>query len=178
MAWSPNFDPKSADGCLDARVLETINLDPISSKPATVDVRFCKHAGRRLLRVAARRRPSCRPELSRVRRGLQFSPVDERLVGYASDRTGQLEVYVALRSDLSAGRPVSDGRGTQMRWSRTGRELFYRHFNEIHVVGVSVEGGTVQVGRDTIFSEGRYLFGGARRSPTTTSTSTAGGFSW
>jgi Tol biopolymer transport system component len=54
-----------------------------------------------------------------------FSP-DGRWVAYASDESGPREVYV--RPFGASGRPerVSTNGGTEPRWRRDGRELFYR----------------------------------------------------
>jgi hypothetical protein len=51
---------------------------------------------------------------------------DGRLLAYASDESGQLEVYVLPLSDPSRRVQVSHGGGTQPVWSPDGRQLFYR----------------------------------------------------
>jgi dipeptidyl aminopeptidase/acylaminoacyl peptidase len=55
----------------------------------------------------------------------QFSP-DGRLVAYTSDETGKNEIYVRPFPQ-AAGRKwaVSTNGGTQPRWRRDGKELFY-----------------------------------------------------
>jgi Tol biopolymer transport system component len=54
----------------------------------------------------------------------QFSP-DGRWVAYVSDESGSQQVYV--RSFLAVGgqRQISTDGGTQPRWRRDGKELFY-----------------------------------------------------
>jgi len=55
----------------------------------------------------------------------QFSP-DGRFVAYTSDETGKSEVYVRPFPRASDGKwVVSTNGGTQPRWRRDGRELFY-----------------------------------------------------
>jgi len=55
----------------------------------------------------------------------QFSP-DGRWVVYTSDETGTKEVYVRPFPMSSGGKwPVSNGGGSQPRWRRDGKELFY-----------------------------------------------------
>ncbi len=51
---------------------------------------------------------------------------DGQLLAYASDETGQLEVYVMPLRDPSRRVRVSQGGGTQPVWSPDGRHLFYR----------------------------------------------------
>jgi Tol biopolymer transport system component len=62
---------------------------------------------------------------------------DGRLVAYASDESGQFEIYVAAVQDRSPGpgtrERVSSGGGSDPRWSRDGQELFFRRGSEIHV---------------------------------------------
>lgn len=62
---------------------------------------------------------------------------DGRLVAYASDESGQLEVYVEVIQDRSPGpgtrERVSSGGGSDPRWRRDGQELFFRRGSEIHV---------------------------------------------
>jgi serine/threonine protein kinase/WD40 repeat protein len=55
----------------------------------------------------------------------QFSP-DGRFVAYTSDETGRSEIYVRPFPNASGGRwLVSTNGGTQPRWRRNGKELFY-----------------------------------------------------
>src|SRR5262249_16135049 len=53
-----------------------------------------------------------------------FSP-DSRWVAYASDESGRFEVYVASFPDPVRRVRVSAEGGSQPRWSRDGKELFY-----------------------------------------------------
>jgi hypothetical protein len=51
---------------------------------------------------------------------------DGRLLAYASNESGQFEIYVLRLSDPSRRVQVSQGGGTQPVWSPDGRQLFYR----------------------------------------------------
>ena len=52
---------------------------------------------------------------------------NSRWLAYASDESGRYEIYVQSFPDASTGGKItiSSGGGTQPRWSRNGRELFY-----------------------------------------------------
>ena len=45
---------------------------------------------------------------------------------YQSNESGQPEIYVRRYPALDRAWPVSEGGGVQARWSRTGREIYYR----------------------------------------------------
>ena len=54
----------------------------------------------------------------------RLSP-DGRWLAYSSDESGRLEAYVRRFPSLEDRRPVSSEGGTNVVWSRDGRELFY-----------------------------------------------------
>ena len=56
--------------------------------------------------------------------GGQFSP-DGRWVAYASDESGTWEVYLASFPEGTGRRQVSTGGGSQPRWRRDGKEIYY-----------------------------------------------------
>ncbi len=67
----------------------------------------------------------------------EWSP-DGRWVAYESQETGRAEVFVAAFPQPGGRWQVSQGGGTEARWSRDGRELFY--FDpENHLVSVDVD---------------------------------------
>jgi Tol biopolymer transport system component len=80
-----------------------------------------------------------------------FSP-DGRWVAYASDEPGRKEVYVASFPDPSRRYRVSTEGGSQPRWSRDGRELFFVGSGQL--MAVSVE----RKGDDLSFGQSRPLF--------------------
>jgi len=61
--------------------------------------------------------------------GMTFSPrfsPDGRFVAFGSDESGTFEIYVQPFPNASQGKwMVSAGGGTEPRWSRDGKELFY-----------------------------------------------------
>jgi Tol biopolymer transport system component len=62
---------------------------------------------------------------------------DSRWLAYASDESGQLEIYLERLADRSPEPGtrvrVTSGGGSDPRWRRDGRELFFRRGSEIHV---------------------------------------------
>ncbi len=67
---------------------------------------------------------------------LALSP-DARWLAYASNEAGrQFEVYVASFPDMGSKRLVSRGGGTQPRWARSGRELFFHSGGQLMAVAV------------------------------------------
>lgn len=96
-------------------------------------------------------------------RAIALSP-DGRWLAYVSDETGHDEVYVRRLTEGSARWPVSLGGGTEPRWGRAGRELYYRNGDSLNVVAVQT-GAEFRSGPPRVLL---VLFGGAiRRRPTT-----------
>lgn len=62
-----------------------------------------------------------------------FSP-DGRSIAYASNESGQFDVYVDSFPKPGARVRVTTAGGTEPRWSHDGRELFFRRGAAIHVV--------------------------------------------
>jgi hypothetical protein len=73
-------------------------------------------------------------------RDAQFSP-DGRYVAYRSDESGRAEVYVASYPSLEGRTAISTDGGTVPRWSRDGRELFFRQGDAIMAANVDTRGG-------------------------------------
>ena len=69
----------------------------------------------------------------------KFSP-NGRYVAYVSDESGQPEVYVQPFPEGGRKVTVSNSGGSQLRWSRDGKELFYVEGGKLMVVAVSTEG--------------------------------------
>jgi Protein kinase domain/WD40-like Beta Propeller Repeat len=67
--------------------------------------------------------------------GASVSP-DGRWLAYASDESGLLVVYVRPFPEGEGRYQVSPGFGTEPRWSRDGRELFYRSGNVLYAVTI------------------------------------------
>jgi hypothetical protein len=73
-------------------------------------------------------------------REAEFSP-DGRWVAWVSDESGAEEVYVASYPDLVDKLAISTGGGTAPKWSRDGRELFYRQGDALMAVAVDTSRG-------------------------------------
>jgi Tol biopolymer transport system component len=67
----------------------------------------------------------------------QFSP-DGKWIAYESDESGRFEVYVQPFPGPGQKWPVSRGGGAQVRWPRSGSELFYIGLDN-RLMAVSVE---------------------------------------
>jgi serine/threonine-protein kinase len=70
----------------------------------------------------------------------QISP-DGRWLAYVSNETGRQEVYVQPFPGLGGKWQVSATGGTEPRWSRDGRQLFYRSGNKMMAVDVQTRSG-------------------------------------
>lgn len=64
---------------------------------------------------------------------------DGRWLAYTSDESGRREVFVRPFPDLGAKWQISTAGGFSPKWSRNGRELFYR--DGTHLMVVAVGGG-------------------------------------
>jgi WD40 repeat protein len=80
-----------------------------------------------------------------------FSP-DSRWVAYASDESGRKEIYAASFPDPIRRFRVSSDGGSQPRWSRDGKELFYVRSGQLMAAAVGRQGD------DLTFGESRPLF--------------------
>jgi serine/threonine protein kinase len=79
-------------------------------------------------------------------RNAQFSP-DGRWLAYASNETGNMEVYVSPFLNGNGKWQVSSGGGHEPRWRRDGKELFYvaadgKMMSAAVTAGVSFEAGS------------------------------------
>jgi dipeptidyl aminopeptidase/acylaminoacyl peptidase len=87
-----------------------------------------------------------------------FSP-DGRFLAYESNESGRLEVYVRPFPPGGGRWQVSDGGGAYPRWSRTGRELFYRTDTGIMSAQVEAAGDTLRVGKPSVVFQGAFRGG-------------------
>jgi hypothetical protein len=108
-----------------------------------------------------------------------FSP-DGRAIAYASDESGQYDVYVDTYPTPGSRVRVTTAGGTEPRWSADGRELYFRRGSEIHAVRLAssrqVESITRLFGLDDpirsydVAADGRFLINmpAANNSPAAT----------
>ncbi len=73
-------------------------------------------------------------------RNAEHSP-DGRFLAFVSDESGRFEVYVARYPSLEGRSAVSLEGGTNPRWSRDGRELFFRQGDAVMAASVDSRGG-------------------------------------
>jgi dipeptidyl aminopeptidase/acylaminoacyl peptidase len=92
----------------------------------------------------------------------RFSP-DSRWIAYMSDESGKKEVYVRPFPAASGGKwMVSKGGGTQPRWRRDGKELFYISADsKLMAVEVATASGTFQAGIPKVLFGAPIWGGGA-----------------
>lgn len=64
-----------------------------------------------------------------------FSP-DGRSIAYASNESGQFDIYLDGFPKAGARMRITTAGGTEPRWSADGRELFFRRGSEIHAVAL------------------------------------------
>ncbi|NNE37121.1 MAG: hypothetical protein HKN08_02355, partial [Gammaproteobacteria bacterium] len=65
--------------------------------------------------------------------GAMFSP-DGRWLAYASDETGEYQVYVSSFPEMDKKWQISINGGDEPVWARNGRELLYRHADQMIIV--------------------------------------------
>ncbi len=86
---------------------------------------------------------------------IALSP-DAGWLAYTSDRTGRSEVYVASFPDMRVKYPVSQTGGTEPRWARSGRELFFRSRGQMMSLPVGAAAGFSPGTARALFPVGSY----------------------
>jgi serine/threonine-protein kinase len=71
---------------------------------------------------------------------------DGKWIAYASDESGQSEIYVQPFPSMQGRTQVSAGGGWEPVWSRHGRELYYRGSGKVMASAVSVAGSAFSAG--------------------------------
>jgi eukaryotic-like serine/threonine-protein kinase len=86
------------------------------------------------------------------RSNVQLSP-DGKWMIYASNESGEWEIYATPFPSASGKVQISRGGGTEPRWNRNGKEIFYLGpKNMLTAVSVSDDGGTLTTGTpETLF---------------------------
>ena len=77
---------------------------------------------------------------------------DGRFVAYAANESGRLDVYVRSFPDPSGKWLVSNNGGSQLRWSRDGKELFYVEGETLISVSISLQPSFSMGRRRKLFS--------------------------
>jgi hypothetical protein len=90
--------------------------------------------------------------------GAQLSP-DSRWLVFVSNEAGQPEIYVGRFPGVDRKWQVSEGGGTQPRWSANGREIYYR--NGVVLTAVAFDGTMAEprLGRPQALFEDEYDLG-------------------
>ncbi|MEO8226328.1 MAG: protein kinase [Gemmatimonadota bacterium] len=86
---------------------------------------------------------------------LALSP-DSRWLAFTSDRSGRSDVYVASFPDMRVKYPITQGGGTEPRWSRSGRELFFKSRGQLMSLPIAAGTGFVAGTARPLFAVGRY----------------------
>jgi Tol biopolymer transport system component len=83
---------------------------------------------------------------------------DGRWLAYHSNETGVLEVYVRPFPGPGGKTQISNGGGVAPKWSRNGKELFYRTTtnSKIMVVPYTASGDTFRAGKPQLWSPGEF----------------------
>jgi len=90
--------------------------------------------------------------------GAQLSP-DGRWMVYQSNESGQPEIYVRRYPALDRAWQVSEGGGVQARWSRTGREIYYRASKHMMAATFGASGANPIFGKPVALFTDEYDFG-------------------
>ena len=96
-----------------------------------------------------------RVRLPGSQRGGRFSP-DGHWFSYESTESGREEVHVRPWPSLDAQYVVSTGGGAEGAWSADGKELFFRHRDEIVAVPISAHGSALDRGPQRVLFSGVY----------------------
>jgi Tol biopolymer transport system component len=70
-----------------------------------------------------------------------FSP-DGKWIAYASDESGQPEIYIDSFPTPGHRARLTSGGGSEPRWSASGTDLFFRRGSEMHAAAISFAGAT------------------------------------
>jgi serine/threonine-protein kinase len=82
---------------------------------------------------------------------------DGRWIAWASDESGQMQVYLRPYPGPDQKKQLSTQGGTQPLWNKNGKELFYRDVNKMMVVDVMTS-PTLMVSAPRQLFEQRYAF--------------------
>jgi Tol biopolymer transport system component len=112
-----------------------------------------------LLPLVGERKPAAFVPTGAALRSPTFSP-DGRWLAYAAEEADRLEVYVEPCPRTGGRWQVSTGGGDEPRWSRDGKQLFYRAGSALMVVPIETKTG-FKAGTPQTFLAGLYRLPGA-----------------
>jgi serine/threonine-protein kinase len=80
---------------------------------------------------------------------------DGRAIAYLSDRSGEIQIFVSPYPDVASEAPLQISRngGFEPRWSRDGRELYFREGKRLMATSIERSGGTLRAGAPTAIFE-------------------------
>lgn len=83
---------------------------------------------------------------------------DGRSLAYASDESGQFDIYVDTFPVPGTRIRVTTAGGTEPRWRGDGRELYFRRGSEVHAVAIGGPSGRVELGAsERLFDAGATI---------------------
>ena len=141
----------------DAAALYPNSVSPDGEVLALTDIRPATGADIVLVALRGERNRQVFLSTPAYEGGAQISP-DERFLAYASNESGLMEIYVQPYPDPGAKVQISTDGGNQPRWSRDGKELFYRNGEKMMAVEVSTVSGFI-AGVPKVLFERQYAYG-------------------
>jgi hypothetical protein len=81
---------------------------------------------------------------------------DGHWAAYASDASGQHEIYVTTIKEPRSTVQVSNEGGDAPIWAKTGNTLYFRRRNQILATTVSAERGVLRSSRERILASGEF----------------------
>ncbi|HTI35913.1 MAG TPA: protein kinase [Vicinamibacterales bacterium] len=87
-----------------------------------------------------------------------FSP-DGKWLAYSSTESGQPEIYVRPFGAGTGRWQISDTGGVYPKWSRSGRELFYRNGAGVMVASIEADGPSLRTGKPRQLFTGQFRGG-------------------
>jgi serine/threonine-protein kinase len=136
---------RSADGAGDEERLTTSESVHTPGSPSpdgtyAIYTDISPETGRDIWMLDLRQQPRAPQPLVRTRAqdlSAEISP-DGRWLAYQSDESGRPEIYLRPFPNPGGRIPISRDGGTEPRWSRDGRELFYRYGGKMMVVALGM----------------------------------------
>ena len=156
-SWGGGIDWKRADGSGDVeRLAAGSPLAPTAITPDGTALIASVGNGFQMVRLGGDGTLQPLLALPAQESGAFLSP-DGRWLAYASDETGRFEIHVRPFPDVESGSrwQVSTEGGSEAAWSLDGRELFYRHGDQMMRVSVDTSSGFEYQPPEVLF-EGQY----------------------